>query len=218
MSDDAADVARVRAGWDEARFGLGLGPDESAFAELVARYREPHRRYHDLAHVAACLRALEGGRALAERPAEVMAALLFHDAVYVPLARDNEARSAALATDVLGRAGLGSDALARVGASILATATHDAPAGGDAALVVDVDMSILAAPPEAFDAYEDAVRAEHAAVDAAAFAAGRAAFVARLLARPRLFFLPELAARWEAPARANLMRSLARWAAPSGRS
>jgi predicted metal-dependent HD superfamily phosphohydrolase len=202
---------RVRAAWDEARAGLGLGSDDAALDDLIARYREPHRRYHDLRHIAACLEELDRVRALATRPAEVATALLFHDAIYVPLARDNEARSAALAGECLARAGADPAATSRIRAAIEATRSHEAPEGGDAALVLDIDMSILAAPSATFDAYEDGVRREHATIDDASFARGRSAFVLALLERKRLFHVEALHRRWDAAARANLERSLRRW-------
>lgn len=217
MERERGDLAetRVRAAWDEMRLGLGLGRDDAALEDLIARHREPHRRYHDLRHVAACLEELDAVRALAARPAEVTAALLFHDAVYVPLARDNEARSAALAGERLGRAGADEAATSRIRAAIEATRSHEAPDGGDAALVLDIDMSILAAPAATFDAYEEGVRGEHAMLDDASFARGRAAFVRGLLARERLFHLEPLHERWDAAARANLERSARRWSRSS---
>lgn len=211
MSALDPDEARVRAGWDESRFALGICADDAALADLVARHREPHRAYHDLTHIAACLRELEGLRALSARPGEVATALLFHDAVYVPLASDNEARSAELAGEVLARGGADPAAIERVRAAILATRSHDAPADPDAALVCDIDLSILATAGATFDAYELAVRKEHAMIPDEPFARGRSAFVRGMLARPRLFHTPELHARWDTLARANLTRSLARW-------
>lgn len=201
----------MRAGWDESRAGLGIGVDEAACVDLVARYLEPGRHYHDLAHVAACLAELEPLRALANRLPEVTTALLFHDVIYVAMRPDNEAKSAELAAQVLGRAGADPAAVQRIRVAIEATRTHDAPDDDDVALVLDVDMSILAAPAETFDAYEDGVRAEHAVIDDATFAGGRSAFVRGLLARPRVFHVPELHTRWDARARANLERSLRRW-------
>lgn len=213
MNGVDADLVRVRAAWDESRFALGIGPDDAAFADLCARHREAHRHYHDLTHVSACLAELEGLRALASRPAEVVTALLFHDAIYVPLASDNESRSAELCAEVLSRAGADPAAIERVRAAILATRAHDAMAegDGDVALVCDVDLSILAAPRETFDAYELGVRREHAMIPDEAFARGRSAFVRGLAQRPRLFGTPALHARWDQPARANLERSLVRW-------
>ena len=64
---------------------------------LLARYDEPHRRYHDrrhLAEVLAALRVLTGGRPV---PVEVVCAAWLHDAVHDGR-DDDEERSAVLAT------------------------------------------------------------------------------------------------------------------------
>jgi predicted metal-dependent HD superfamily phosphohydrolase len=69
---------------------------------LAAAHAEPHRVYHDLRHVAHVLVELD--RAGVDDPAAAWAAF-FHDAVYRPGRRDNEARSARLARELaaLGR-------------------------------------------------------------------------------------------------------------------
>ena len=65
-----------------------------AFQELIARYCEPHRKYHTVRHLDECFAKLVEIRALAQRPAEVELALWFHDAVYEQRSHDNEAKSA----------------------------------------------------------------------------------------------------------------------------
>lgn len=197
--------------WDESRLGLGIGADEAGYADLCDHYMEPYRRYHDLGHIDACLMSFDGLRHLAERPSEVATALFFHDVIYRPLANDNEAQSAAFMRARLSAAGADPDATGRIEAAILCTQHHDRPPSSDAALVLDIDMSILAERPEVFDAYEDAVRAEYAAIDDTSFAAGRSAFVRGTLERPVIFHTPELATRWDQAARANLRRALDRW-------
>ena len=91
-------------------------------------------------------------------PVETFLAVLFHDAVYVPGAADNEARSAELASAAIRR--FLPDAptdLDRVSRLILLTAGHGhlAPedVDRDAALFLDCDMAILGASPAVFDAY-----------------------------------------------------------------
>ncbi len=204
-------MTAMREAWEESRLGLGIGADEAGFAEVSARYDEGHRRYHDRTHVEACLRIFDGLRHLSERPSEVATALIFHDVVYQPLANDNEAESATLMRTMLERAGTDQSAIERIEGAIVATASHDHPPSADAALVLDIDMSILAEPPDVFDAYESAVRAEYAMIDDATFAAGRSAFLRRTVEAPVIFHTAELAARWDASARANLKRALARW-------
>jgi predicted metal-dependent HD superfamily phosphohydrolase len=196
----------VTRAWGEACWALGIRARKVALDDLVARYGEPHRRYHDLSHIEACLRVFDEHRGLAERPGEVIAALLFHDAIYDPTRTDNEARSAALARSVLVDAS--DDSIARIAAAIEATASHEAH-DADARLVLDVDLSILGSDAITYDAFERAIRAEYAHVPDDAFRIGRTAVLARFEARSPIFHTEGLRAQLEAPAHANLARTIA---------
>ncbi|MEM9174009.1 MAG: N-methyl-D-aspartate receptor NMDAR2C subunit [Myxococcota bacterium] len=193
----------------ESRFAraakaLGANADSSIlFRSLVDRYADPRRRYHDLSHVEACLRLLDRFRLRAERPAEVELALWFHDAIYEPSRNDNEARSGALAAAGLAALGAARGAIDRVVEAIEATRGHDAESG-DAALVVDLDLAILGAPPEVFRDFERRIRQEYAHVPEDLFRAGRRAVLSRFLTRPRIYRVPPIAAEREAQARRNL--------------
>lgn len=145
---------------------------------------------------------------LAEHPGEAAIALWFHDAVYVPLARDNEARSATWACDALRTAGAAQAVIARVHALVMATAHHDAKADADSRLVIDIDLAILGAEPERFAQYEQQVRAEYAAVPAVVYQRKRNGIPSRFLARRVIYPTPELRDRLEAQARTNLRRAI----------
>ncbi len=179
-------------------------------ARLARRYAEPHRRYHTWAHVVACL---EARRRITEATLpEVDLALLFHDAVYEPLARDNEARSADLLVEE-GRRAWMHDALLQRARALVAATRHDAMDAIDseeACIVADADLAILGAEPLRFERYEAQVREEYACVDDAAFAAGRAAVLRGLLARPTLYATRAGQRAWEGRARQNLEASLRR--------
>lgn len=182
-----------------------LGSDMAL--RVRARYDEPHRAYHTWTHVLACL---EARKAIAETVSpEVDLALLFHDAIYDPLAHDNEEKSAELLREEGRRAGIDDEVLERAAELVLAT-KHGAVVASspDACVVVDADLSILGADRETFDAYEIAVRREYAMVPADAFRAGRAKVLQQFLDRP-IFETPRGRDLWEARARANLERSLA---------
>lgn len=184
---------------------------EALARALAAAYGEPHRAYHTAAHIAEVLGWFDrvaddvGWRA----PAEVYSACVFHDAIYVPGATDNETRSAAWAC----AAALPVDA-ARVSELIALTARHghvDA-ADHDAAHFLDCDMAIVGAPPDAFDAYDAAIAREYSAVPPAAYRAGRRAFLAGLAARPRIFLTAYFHDRLDAQARVNLARAISQLA------
>jgi predicted metal-dependent HD superfamily phosphohydrolase len=188
--------------------------DEGLKTELSALYRQPGRHYHGLAHIEALLALLREHRAGLADPQAVEAAIWFHDAIYDSRRSDNEARSAALAAEKLSPR-VEVTRLSRIIAMIEATATHTLPglddeaANRDAALFLDMDLSILGTPKSVFDSYEAAVRREYAWVDDKAWRSGRAAVLRKFLARPRIFHTEAFRERFEAPARTNIARSIA---------
>ena len=209
--------------WGRAWRDLGAETvDPSLHGTLLACWREPHRHYHTEQHLRECLEQLDAARDDAERPAEVALALWFHDAIYDPQAVDNERRSAEWARQSVLRAGL-PDAVAQRIASLVLATQHGAISPGpdpDAELLLDIDLSILGAPPVRFDEYERQVRAEYAHLDEASWRAGRARVLQAFLNRPRLYATERFHAAREAQARANLAQSLGRLspgsAAPPG--
>ena len=196
--------------WTGAWRDLGLPPPApDLLAALLARWAEPHRRYHTLQHLHECLALFEHDRALAERPGEVAIALWFHDAIYDTARHDNEAESAAWASSVLLQAGEAPDVAARVYTLIMATRHSEVPVTPDARLLVDIDLAILGAEPVRFAEYELQIRDEYAFVPEDIFREKRAAILRGFLARPSLFSTPTYADRFDAPARTNLARAIA---------
>jgi predicted metal-dependent HD superfamily phosphohydrolase len=173
------------------------------WAAVVGAWSEPHRRYHDLAHLAAVLGVLDVLDDAATDPAAVRLAAWYHDVAYDPTRSDNEAVSAARAR--IGLLGLVDDAtIAEVDRLVLLTAGHDPePDDANGAVLCDADLAVLASPPEAYVGYASAVRAEYGHVSDAEFTAGRIAVLEQLLALPALFRTPA-AIGWTESARANL--------------
>ncbi|QCX77401.1 hypothetical protein C9F11_18745 [Streptomyces sp. YIM 121038] len=204
----------LRARWcrtlAEARQGTATPAPEPYADNLLARWAEPHRRYHTTTHLTAVLDHIDTLEQHADAPHLVRLAAWFHDAVYAPDRSENEERSARLAERALPEAGLTDEDTAEVARLVRLTVTHD-PAEGDrdGEVLCDADLAILAAPPDAYAAYAAAVREEYAFVPDEAFRRGRADVLRQLLALPRLFRTPHGAAHWEAPARENLSAELA---------
>jgi predicted metal-dependent HD superfamily phosphohydrolase len=90
------------------------------------------------------------------------------------------------------------------------TETHT-PDDGDAngCALSDADLAILSAPAERYAEYAASVREEYAEVPDDAFAAGRAAILRDLLAKPHLFHTAYARSAWEDAARTNVERELA---------
>lgn len=200
--------------WSRAWRGLQAAGDGHEVRDaLLARYAEPHRRYHTLQHLAECLSLFDTLRDAPDRPAEVELALWFHDAIYELGSAENERRSADWARAALGAAGVAADAITRIDALVMATRHATPPRTRDEQVLVDVDLAILGATPERFAEYEQQIRGEYAHVPALLFGHRRRALLQAFLDRASIYSTPALHRRLEAPARANLARSIAALAA-----
>jgi predicted metal-dependent HD superfamily phosphohydrolase len=188
------------------------GCPEAVFVAAREAYDSPGRFYHTWDHVLDCVETLR--TMPCDAPRTVFLALVFHDAVYVAGRPDNEALSAELASRTLEEhATVPVSELARIYRIIVATRSH-VPAPGashDLRVALDIDMSILGAPADRYDAYARDVRREYcpAVVDEAGFARGRGEFLSELLASEAIFATPQGKDRWEARARENIARELA---------
>jgi predicted metal-dependent HD superfamily phosphohydrolase len=180
--------------------------------ELAAAYNEPQRAYHNASHIAELLRWFD---TVAEgpgwqQPNEVYAAILFHDAIYVPGAKDNESHSADWARRAISEAPLPANA-DRVAGLINLTAQHGRleAVSGDDALFLDSDMAIIGTDIGAYREYAQQIRREYAAIPPELYRAGRGAFVEALARKPRIYFTDYFHDRLDARARQNLADELA---------
>lgn len=188
---------------------------------LREAYASPPRAYHHFGHV---VETLAHHRSVADGPGwhaprETRLALLYHDAIYVPGRKDNEARSADLARDHLRRWPPDEAVdVERIAALILLTARHGglrrgdfpgSPEGEDTRRFLDCDMAILGAPSDAFAAYDRAIAEEYRAVPRWLYRRKRRAFFRMLLDSERIFLSDFFHDRFEARARRNLETVLA---------
>jgi predicted metal-dependent HD superfamily phosphohydrolase len=193
----------------------GLTLPQPLLQQVLTAYAEPQRAYHSTRHLVEVLAqwAQVEREGAWQHPRETFLGLLFHDAVYVPGAADNEEASAALALEACAQwlPGAGIDA-PYVAHLVRLTARHGHLAPSDVsaeeALLLDCDMAVLGGAREAYDAYECGVAQEYAALPPELYAAGRRRFLEGLLAREHLYLSPRFRERFEHRARENLQRAL----------
>lgn len=165
------------------------------------------RGYHDTRHLAEVLDRVDELAAAGEAfdAVAVRLAAWFHDGVYDGKPGAEE-RSAQWALDALADLPVAEE-VARL---VRLTETHRPDESDPSGCVLsDADLAILAAPAERYAEYAADVRREYAHVPDDLFAAGRAAVLRGLLAKPSLFHTAHARAYWESPARANVERELA---------
>ena len=190
--------------WHDLARDSGLrDPADAIGEELIARYREPHRRFHVPAHLTQMLELLD------EQHADVRLRLAawFHDAVYQPGRADNERRSAALARHHLSFAALPEPDIDFVVRAVIATDGHsDADPAFDPLL--DADLAVLGADADDYQRYRKDIRQEFAKIPSLLFRPARARFLRNMLERPTIYQTAECRLRFEAQARRNLQEEL----------
>lgn len=204
---DGVDFAAWARLWAE----LGAGcPPRATYEELLRRYREPHRAYHNCQHLQECLQVRRRINAACQAPAEVDLALWFHDAIYDPLRSDNELRSAQWLDEVARDSGLGDEIRRRLYGLIMVTRHDGAPASADEAVLVDTDLAILGASAARFEEYDRQVRREYRYVPLFVFRRKRRQVLEGFLARGHIYTTAPYFDAFEQQARANLARAIER--------
>jgi predicted metal-dependent HD superfamily phosphohydrolase len=178
------------------------------YDRLTAAYAEGHRHYHNQGHIAECLREFDAARQLVRQAEAVELALWFHDAVYDPRAGDNEERSAALAKQCLDEAGVSVAVSSAVVELVMATKSHEPGGNADAAVMVDIDLSILGQTEERFMEYEMQIRKEYKWVPKIIFGPKRAGVLEGFLRRERIYKTDWFYGRYEERARRNIEGSI----------
>lgn len=191
----------------------GITPESIRLGDdLVARWAEPHRRYHTLDHLVRVLDGVDEFGGHADDVAAVRYAAWFHDAVYDGggAAADNEELSAQLAETDLPELGVPEARVAEVARLVRLTKGH-AVADGDrnGAVLCDADLAVLGGDAAAYRAYAEAIRQEYGEFPDEVFRPGRASVLKELLELPKLFRTPVAVERYEAKARANLTTEIA---------
>lgn len=211
---------RLMRAWDS------LLPGHTALGEnLLARYEQPHRKYHTSVHLSEMLTALKTlyKRHHTATPRAVLLAAWFHDAVYEANPGDDEAASADLArttlTPLASTGSLTNREVTAIAHLIELTASHQLADGieeytsgtltrADAAFFLDADLAILAADSPRYTRYVAGVRAEYAHYAPDAFTRGRAAILQGFLNRTAIYASDTAHLLWDAPARLNLRTEL----------
>ncbi|WP_454083780.1 HD domain-containing protein [Georgenia sp. Marseille-Q6866] len=184
--------------------------------ELVERWQEPERRFHNLRHLIDVLARVNELAEETHVPDVVRLAAWYHGAVFnssaqVAYARrggEDEVASAALAGEQLAALGVPDAVTERVQELVRALARHDADEHDvDALALCDADLGTLAVEPQRYAAYRRAIREEYAHIPEPDYVASRLTILTRLLQRRRLFVSP-FSLSWEEPARENLTAEL----------
>ena len=173
------------------------------YGTLDELYSQPHRHYHNWNHIDHCLTELEDAP-VAKDHDQIEFDIWLHDSIYLTLGKDNEKKSAELATDICIR-NCFSDSFTRKSYDMILATRHDKePKDEDTKLLLDIDLSILGQPYDMFKRYEKNIRKENWWIPEPFYRKKRKKFMVRFLERDRIYHTEYFREIYEARARKNI--------------
>ena len=197
------------ARWHSLMRSMCLPESDDTFDALCAAYKEPHRHYHTGQHIDDSLEQFDRLRVHADRPAAIEIAIWFHDAIYKPYKSENEQKSADWAARFLHDASAEDILIDRVTNLVLATRHEAIAKDSDTAILIDVDLAILGASPDHYNAFEQAIRREYRWVPSFLYQRKRTEILNSFLGRTKIFTTDLFHTQYETRARENIRSAIA---------
>lgn len=180
--------------------------------EIVEYYTRPNRYYHNLSHIGNLFLLLDEHLSLAENPALIGFAIIYHDIVYDNLRSDNEEQSAIKAREHLAKLNMKPAFIRNVELLILATKLHRveplSDVEKDMAMFLDLDMAVLSTAWDDYEIYRNNIRKEFKQYSDAVYKSGRKNALQQILSKGTIYLTSQFQSMMEDKARHNLNREI----------
>ena len=204
---DDNEIAFLKDQWDDLSsfYTSDSNIKENSFQIINDRYSEKSRFYHNLSHIKTLLDLFESLGNKTQDHNAIRFSIWFHDVIYDTKANDNEAESARLAWQLMGRLHVDLETIEVVNSLILATKDHSGNGlSEDNKLFLDMDLAILGMPDEIYKKYSRAIREEYSWAPELIYRRERRKVLESFLAREVIYFTDEMKKRFEEQARKNI--------------
>lgn len=190
-----------------ASFSLPEDKGVEIFMLLGTHYKEETRHYHNWTHIKAMIQGLYDYPEEINDRLSIELAIWFHDAIYVPLRKDNESRSAKFFQEQLSLH-LPIERTRKVMNYIEATKNHQKTTDGDLQILLDLDLAILGQPTTIYQNYAKQIREEFGYVPNFLYKRGRKLVLKTFLEKPVIYQTLFFKEKFEEQARENIKEEL----------
>jgi predicted metal-dependent HD superfamily phosphohydrolase len=178
------------------------------WVEVVKHYSDKKRHYHNLQHLENMLAELGVVKLQIDDWETTIMALIYHDIIYHPTAKDNEEKSAELGKERLRQLRFPPEKILKCEEMILATKNHSVSIDNDTNLFTDADLSILGKPWPVYEQYFKNVRNEYSIFPDFLYNPGRKKVLQHFLVMPRIFKTESFYGTYEQSAKSNIKKEL----------
>lgn len=180
----------------------------SLWSEIEEKYTSSSRHYHNLGHLEFLLRELTEVKSSLSDWHTIIFSIVYHDLIYNPLKRNNEEKSAAVASRRLQKINFPTVKIQLCSEIILATKKHSVALDEDMNLFTDADLAILGKDEITYQKYTNAVRKEYSMYPDLLYKPGRRKVLNHFLGMEKIFKTTSFFERYENQARLNLQHEL----------
>ncbi len=183
---------------------------DSLGLEIEKQYSLKIRHYHNLKHIENMLLQADSIQNEIKNWEAFVFSIWYHDIVYKPTRKDNEAKSAVLAKMRLKQLNIDEKTLKIIQKLIISTKTHevDLAENNDNAFLLDIDLSILGSNWNTYEKYIKNIRKEYAIYPNFMYRKGRKKVLQHFLERETLYFTEIFQNKYEKQARKNLIKEI----------
>ena len=174
------------------------------WSEINVNYTSPARAYHNLAHLDYIIEKLLPIRSQIDDWQILTFSVAYHDIIYNILKKDNEERSAALASDRMSLLNFPSIRKKKCELQILATKRHLLSSDPDTNYFTDADPSILGSDNETYLNYTKQIRKEYGLFPDILYKTGRRKILEQFIKMGAIFKTKYFQDRFEDQARINI--------------
>ncbi len=189
-----------------------ISPDSSLidrlWQEIELHYNQPGRHYHNMHHLDDLIEKLLQVKDNIHDWAAVVFSVAYHDIIYDPAKKDNEAASSQFACERLTMLALSEVQKHKIVEQISATKDHAVSTDEDTNYLIDADLSILGAAPEDYKNYMSQVRKEYDCYPDSTYYPARLQILERFLVMPSIYQTKFFAGNYETKARHNLSNEI----------
>jgi predicted metal-dependent HD superfamily phosphohydrolase len=187
------------------------GDIDFEYNALKQSYSESHRIYHNMSHINSVLKEFDSLKPYATNPLALELAIWYHDLVYDPKSRDNEALSALYLFDLKSHNNIDNNIIMEAFDLVTATKHKGILTTIDSEIITDCDIAIFGKSKKEFDSYESKIRKEYGFYSDEEYSLGRIHVLEKFLDRSNkktIYHTDLFIERYESSARRNLRRSI----------
>jgi len=181
---------------------------EKLWLEIEKHYSQKSRHYHTLGHLENLYIQLEKVKDQIVNQDVLLFSLYYHDVIYKTTSKNNERKSAELATDRLKDINYPPDKIAQVNETILATASHSISTNNDINLFTDADLAILGQDGTTYQNYCHQIRREFSIYPDFVYKPGRKKVLQHFLNMERIYKTDYFFHLYESAALENIQKEL----------